>query len=412
MGRNLRWVGISLLSTSIACFVDPGAVAGESDSQPSTGSGTTAMTSTTTTGSSSIGTTEGEATESPECDDDEGCGADEICVDGACEALVCESQAIVRGYLEPRVMLLVDKSRSMVTNMWDHDGVEDTEFQTRWKTLHTTLSELAVNEEANVDFGLKLFPDIGVPADYAAAACAVSSDPDLEVAPGMSASIGATLPSADANSMMTTIAGGTPASAAIAGATDHLLGLGDPERGRFILMITDGAANCRADAADDNVRFESYDDSVITSAQAAVAVGVEVGIVGLDISDEANPVQVDGKPDTIVPLAVVTTLATEGGLPPTGGEAFPNAVDAATLEAGLRGQLKQMRCTIVVPPLPGGATCSSLTLEGGQVPSLLGNDCAGDSGWVQLGAERARLCGEACSSYLDGAGLIVDYVCE
>ena len=144
MVRNLRWIGVSLLSTGVACFVDPGAVTGESDSLPSTSSGTTTMTSTTTTGSNSSGTTEGEVTESPECDEDGGCGADEICVDGACEALVCEPQAIVRGYLEPRVMLLVDKSRSMVTNTWDHDGIEETEFQTRWKTLHTTLSGLAV----------------------------------------------------------------------------------------------------------------------------------------------------------------------------------------------------------------------------------------------------------------------------
>ena len=405
------WIGASLLVSTLACFVDPGPVGLGSDGSTMTTTEATSATTSTTSEETMTTLSGGSSTTGPECDEGGGCGVDEECVDGVCELLVCEPQTITRGYSEPLVMLLVDKSRSMVTNTWDHDGNPETLPETRWKTLHGTLSAVAVGEEANVDFGLKLFPDIGVPAGYESAACGVSASPDIAIAPGASASIASVLPDADATSMMSTIAGGTPASAAILGAVQQLLEFEQTDRALFILMLTDGAANCRSNAADDNERFESYDESVIISAQEAVAAGVEVGVLGLDVSGEANPAAVDGKPDSVVPLEVVTALALSGGLPMIDGAAFTNAVDQSTLEVGLGGLLKVMRCTIVATPPPAGALLSGVSVGGAAVPSLAGDDCGLEVGWLDLGGDRLRLCGEACASYLSGESLGLDYVC-
>lgn len=406
------WIGASLLVSTLACFVDPGPVGLGSDGSTMTTTEATSEATSVTSDGTTTTLTGGSSTTGPECDEGGGCGIDEVCVDGVCELLVCEPQTITRGYSEPLVMLLVDKSRSMVTNTWDHDGIPDTPPETRWKTLHATLSAVAAGEEANVDFGLKLFPDIGVPAGYESAACGVSAAPDIPLAPGASASLPSVLPDAEATSMMSTIAGGTPASVAILGAVQQLVDFDQTDRALFILMLTDGAANCRSDAADDNERFESYDESVIVSAQEAVAAGVEVGVLGLDVSGEANPVAVDGKPDSVVPLEVVTALALSGGLPMMDGAAFTNAVDQSTLEVGLRGLLKVMRCTIVATPPPGGALLSSVSVGGAAAPSLPGEDCGLEVGWLSLGGDRLRLCGETCSSYLTGESLGLDYVCE
>ncbi len=345
------------------------------------------------------------------CDGGEPCPADEVCVDGLCEPVACEPSIRMKGYEEPAVMLLIDKSRSMVYNTWDHDGILNTPEETRWKTLHRTIISVSASAENSFDFGLKLFPDAGVPNVYDLAACTVSQDPDIAIAQGASGLLVTTLPNSEATFMDAEIAGGTPAALAIQVGVSQLMGLAASERSRFILMVTDGSANCRVDAADNTQRFESYDLGVIDAAKDAVAGGVEVAVLGLAISNIANTTEPDGKPDSVVPAETLSALAEAGGLPPIAGAVFPNAVGEASLADGLNGLLRVMSCTITAEPPKGGAQLTKLRVDGEAFTALDVDKCLDTDGFSDLGGGRLRLCGKACSLYLGTLSVELNYEC-
>ena len=374
--------------------------------------GATSSSGTATAATTS--TSSGEGTSSSGdmgCDGDDTCPLGDVCVDGLCEPVACEPYTRLKDYEEPAVMLLIDKSRSMVLNTWDHDGLAETPEETRWKTLHRTIIAIGEGSEQSFDFGLKLFPDAGVPNVYGPAACAVRQDPDIVLAQGASGLLATTLPSAEATPMDGVIAGGTPATQAILVGVSHLKGLAASERSRFILMVTDGSANCQVDAADDAERFESYDMGVIDAAKEAVASGVEVAVVGLEISNIANTTEADGKPDSVVPTMKLRDLAEAGGLPPIDGQDFVNAVGEDSLADGLRALLQVMSCTITVTPPKGGAQLTALSIGGEKFGSFPVKECLEADGFADLGGGRLRLCGGACSFYLGALSVELHYEC-
>ncbi len=409
---ELRGVAVfACACAAFTCFVDPGPVGGDSEGMNPTSStsAATAETTTSTATSTSAGVS---SSGEPGCDGDDACPIDEVCIDGLCQAAACEPFVRVKDYEEPAVMLLIDKSRSMVNNTWDHDGIIDTLAETRWKTLHRTLIEVAGLAEGSFDFGLKLFPDIGVPNAYESAACAVSGAPDIVLMEGVSVLLADTLPNSNATAMDGDIAGGTPAALAIEVGVNHLMALGESERSHFILMVTDGGANCRTDAESTAELFESYDMSVLDAAKDAVASGVEVAIVGLEISSIENTTQADGKPDKIVPSQVISALAEAGGMPPNDGAVFPNAVDESSLFDGLNAHLRVMSCTVTAAPPKGGAQLKGLRVDGQQFQALTAEKCIGGDGFADLGGGRLRLCGVACSLYLTSLSVELNYVCN
>ena len=69
------------------------------------------------------------------------------------------------------VMLVLDKSGSMVNNAWDHDGDAGTPDETRWATLYSVTDFILTNFEGGIQFGLQLFPSTD-----ATTSCA--NDPD------------------------------------------------------------------------------------------------------------------------------------------------------------------------------------------------------------------------------------------
>ena len=56
------------------------------------------------------------------------------------------------------VMLLLDKSYSMIEFQWDHDGDAGTPTVTRWDSLHTVVDALAHDVEDDMELGMVLFP--------------------------------------------------------------------------------------------------------------------------------------------------------------------------------------------------------------------------------------------------------------
>ena len=151
--------------------------------------------------------------------DESGTAADESGgLPGNCGAETFELQH------EPtNVVLVLDKSYSMVDHSWDHDGDPGTEPVTRWNSLHGSVSFIVEEFDDGLNFGAVLFPAVDVPDNEWATACEVSPEPDAPVAPMGGEAVLAALPGPEAMDLY----GGTPASGGITTALDHLDTLDD-----------------------------------------------------------------------------------------------------------------------------------------------------------------------------------------
>jgi hypothetical protein len=118
----------------------------------------------------------------------------------------CGGERVLLSSARPSVMLLLDKSGSMVDNAWDHDGDDSTEAVNRWTSLHDVTSNLLGTYADTVDFGAVLFPaadaevlgNAGYDATFQAA-CRMSDDAEVAVAPGTREAILAAMPGRDAS---------------------------------------------------------------------------------------------------------------------------------------------------------------------------------------------------------------------
>ena len=152
-----------------------------------------------------------------------------------------------------KVVLVLDKSASMVNNTWDHDEDPGTDEITRWAGLHQTVDTITSTFDNSIEFGLVLYPSVEATSEYTEEACLVADAPDVEVGLGNAQAVMDAIPTADAGEEE--IGGGTPARAAVEVALAHLDGF-DAGQVRAILYITDGEANCQEEFEDPTDLFE------------------------------------------------------------------------------------------------------------------------------------------------------------
>src|SRR5690606_37258843 len=135
---------------------------------------------------------------------------------------------------------------------------------TRWKSLHSVVSLVVNNFDNQFEFGAQLYPSTSAVNDYNENACQVNSPPEVLVAPDNAVGVLLGIPTANSQN----IRGGTPAAAGTSSAIGHLIDIddGDPAA---IILVTDGAANCRTDAADLADLFETYDPNLLGIVTAA-----------------------------------------------------------------------------------------------------------------------------------------------
>ncbi|MDC0722984.1 vWA domain-containing protein [Nannocystis bainbridge] len=320
----------------------------------------------------------------------------------------------------PRVVLVLDKSGSMISEesgFWDHDADPNTPDITRWMSLHSVVESIFASLDNVINFGAVLFPSLTATGSYGPAACTVDAQPLVPIGPQSGAAILAALPPADT----TMIAGGTPAAAGIKVALDELAGLQDDEP-KFIILVTDGAANCKAGTVTPAL-FNDYDDNLPAVVAEAQAMGFPTYVIGIDIEDVFSPTMVDGNPDNTNTYEKLNELAELGGTARPGEEKFYNALNQTELQAALNAITQQVvSCEIKLgEPVPdsffiqqvevGSDSDADQQVYEGQDTQVA--NCDEEAGWKYTSPDRDAiiLCGDACEHYKQTGIVQIEYGC-
>ncbi len=294
----------------------------------------------------------------------------------------CGEQTLAFEFATPEVMLVLDKSGSMVNNTWDHDRDDATPEVTRWASLHQVVENVTTEFDARMHLGAVLFPAIDAPNESNAFACMLGDGPDAEVSALGGQAVLDALPPADAMNIF----GGTPATAGLEMAADHLLQI-QAENPQAVILVTDGAANC-AEGVTGSGRFLQYDDGLPIAAATAYAAGIPVYVVGIDIEDEVLDMPIAN------PWERLSEVADYGGVPRDGGVPFYDVFDETELDAALGSIAEEVSCSVPVPETFESGRLS-LTIDGESVPAA--GTCDDGIGWVE-DETGVRLCPQTCSA--------------
>lgn len=350
-------------------------------------------------GSGSTGSS-GDAPDDPDGSTDDGSSSGVPTNDSGPPA--CDEESIALTVEPPQVMLLLDKSYSMVENAWDHDGDPLTPAVTRWHSLHTVVDGLVHDVEGSMELGMVLFPSPAVADNDTDTACLVDEAPGAPMAPGNADAIVAALPDADALDLY----GGTPTSGGMTVVLQHLAEVSDG-RPQAVVLVTDGAANCMAGTSGMGV-FTEYDEGLAPLVAEAFADGVPTYVIGVDIVDAVGVYPQDN------PYERLSELAVAGGVAREGTEAFYNTVDEQQLIDALGGITAELGCTLTLDTPAMFVEQLTVRVDGALVPRV--DECGPDGvGWrlLQDAApyESIELCANSCDEAHLAKGLDVTYAC-
>jgi hypothetical protein len=357
-------------------------------------------------------------------------------------------------------VLALDKSGSMFQQTWSPQGGNP---ETRWATLHDVVDQVTMQFQDTIAFGSHLFPRKGT-GGWAYPACAVNNinwvggnpgpqtgNPDggIEVPTGANnaAAIMGFLPSAATTSSDSDGGGATPTHDGLNASYEHLRQTvqADPTTLPFVILITDGAANCDWEAntpATSNYIMSTYDSRLSGLVDDAFQQdGIPTFVVGIDMTDgqatcENEPVLTfcpdpwkeqatnpDPMASEIEPYQKLNDLAIDGGRPKAGQEKFYNANDPAALFSELNSIIQGLQSCVVPldppPPFPDNIQVDLGTSI--DIPQV--TDCTTMNGWSYVdpncspsntvACDAIELCGTFCDQLL-GAPTIqaeVTYFC-
>ena len=341
----------------------------------------------------------------------------------------CGNASVMLEAVPPPVMLVLDKSGSMVTNSWDHDGDAGTPVETRWKTLHRVTTFVLNNFENGIDFGAQLFPSTAACPGancYNADACIVSNTPEVSPASANGSAILAGIPGADADN--TQIEGGTPAADGIRSALAVLQGL-PAEPAPAMILITDGAANCKTGEVCEGLTncplLEEYDtDLPVVVGDAFNNDGISTYVIGIDIVDELVGVGTGNGTPEANPYERLNEVAIAGGQPRPGADKFYNATNEAELQMALEaivGEVASCQIDLTEPPnSPPSAEQINLVeffIGGNMVPKLNISEAeceaGAEDGWIWVGTpgEVVLFCGSFCADLKSTGNVSGEYKC-
>jgi hypothetical protein len=335
--------------------------------------------------------------------------------EGSTGEMTCGEQMFMIEAVPPNVMLVLDKSGSMMT-LWDADADAMTPDITRWNSLVNVVDFVVVNFDMAINFGANLFPSTLANTQLGAGACVVANVPEVPVSPENALEVLMGIPAADAIDLH----GATPATAGVEAALTHLKTL-DPDVGRFMILVTDGAANC-SDDADTSMcpgvgcgLLEEYDANVATViADAFTMDDIPTFVVGIDILDEITGIGDDGSPE-VNTFEKLNLVAIAGGKARAGDEKFFNARNEMDLQDAL-SQIAGQVASCIVPladPGPLHPDFVTITIAGVEIPRV--DDCETEDGWVYVNPDgpydAIELCGTACEQLADAGTLDAVFGC-
>jgi hypothetical protein len=299
-------------------------------------------------------------------------------------------------------------------NNWDHDLDPNTLEVTRWFSLHGVVDTVMTNFGAAMYSGLQRFPSAAAcdpDPCYNQTSCTTETSPEVELALDNGMAVLAALPGPMADD--TEIEGGTPATKGMVSAIEHLLDQPD-DFPRYVLLITDGAANCNTDLPFPDY-IEMYDETLPTTVEDAfMNENITTFVVGVDIINMLVGVGGDGAPEAN-PYERLNDVALAGGAPKNMGmdaEKFYNATNQVELLDAIQLILGTVtECTIDLTMQPGGAPdpiqIPYVKFFTGdpqvEVPGPVA-DCATEDGWtwVEEGLI-VTFCGSYCDDFKTGA---------
>lgn len=288
--------------------------------------------------------------------------------------------------LPPAVVMVIDVSGSMVTNLVDHDTEPKTPPTTRWYALGVALSTALLDWDPTHDLGLRTFPSALATTPPDPFACDSDGTAIVPVSGGASAVLDALPPPEDLG-----LEGASPLRAAIYEAR-ALLSVVDPGQQQFLLLITDGAPNCAPEDIPPE-SFDALDIHVQDAVYLAFLEGISTAVIAFDVPDAPHPGG-DGEPITN-PLVALDILAGAGGLGLT--------ARVADDVPGLQAQLFALRATMASRRLRiPDPSYGNYDLDiGGEIYGFT-TDCDRDDGYVFLEGsgnyDIMHLCGSAAAA--------------
>jgi hypothetical protein len=316
------------------------------------------------------------------------------------ETPTCETTTAVANNIPPNVMLVLDKSRSMINYAWDDDADPQTADVTRWYSLHGTVDSITAQYEQGMNLGLTLFPSAAATSDFDDA-CLVSTMPDVPTGAGNAAAILAAIPTAESMDLW----GATPAAAGITTALAHLEALEDGLPAAMIL-ITDGAANCGLGNEGSDL-FNLYDEDLpLIVADAWERAGIPTYVIGIDIQDESMA------PNTM-PREKLDEVAQLGGVPQSGEVGFYDATSAEALASALDEIASSVSCTVSLGDEPSGTDQLVVSINGEELSQV--ESCEQGDGWMFTDPDGAldsiELCNAACDALLEFGEVEAEFLC-
>ncbi len=316
--------------------------------------------------------------------------------------LLCADISDLLESKKPDILFVLDKSASMLEGWGDGMG------PTRWESLYSAMGVATEAVDESALLGVTLFPGTEVVEVYGIDGCYVDDAPYVPVNPLNTAdTIMEALPKPGLDDDL--LVGGTPAGEAIRVAREHLLARQTGQM-QFIVLVTDGVANCSVDCDEQNnfCLFEQSDPQLLNEVELALSQGIATIVVGVEVKDMLTPVAEDGQPDAVNPAELLNQIALAGGVADLKDGSFLDASDPDSLDEHLTFLTEFLTPCHLAPtkelddvdPYNGSI---EVKLNGDTVPLVSPESCFGalEPGWTWIDDETgsAVLCGPACFVY-------------